>query len=154
MQISNLLTEDFMANAIGNKLKFELLSGNLDFDANAFKVALMGAGFVFDVDAHQNWSDVSAAELAAGNGYAAGGQALAGVAVTQDNANDRARVTWSNPSWNAVAGAIGPSSGAIIYKNTGVPGTSTIVGYLDFGGNQTAQNGAPFTILNPVVQIV
>lgn len=142
-----------MANAVSNKCKFQLASGLLDFDADTFKIILMASGFTFDPDAHEFLDDVSASELANGNGYTTGGATLAGVAVEEDDANNRANVTWNDPAWTASGGSIGPTPGAIIYKSTGVAGTSTVVGFLDFEGNQTATDGGTFTVQNPELRL-
>ncbi len=141
-----------MATVLSNEYKYQKMSGNVDFDANTFKIALMASGFAINIDTHSNWSDISASELAAGFGYVAGGATLSGVSVTKDTANDRAQVTWTNPQWTATGGSIGPSPGAVLYKSTGTPSTSTIIGYLDFGSNQTATDGGTFTISNVIVR--
>jgi hypothetical protein len=138
---------------LSNHYKHELHAGNIDFDADTFHMALMASGFSFDPDAHANWSDVSAGELAAGSGYTAGGQVMAGVAISEDDANDRSDVTWSNVTWTASGGNIGPSPGVMIYKNTGTASTSTIVGYVPFGQELTAFDGNPFTVQNPTVRL-
>jgi hypothetical protein len=137
-----------MANELSNKYKFELCSGNIDFDLNTFKIILMATAFTFNKDTHENYDDVSANELAAGNGYTTGGNTLAGVSVTEDDANDRCSVTWNNSVWNASGGDIGPSPGAIIYKDTGTPATSTVIGFIDFTTDQTATDGGTFTVSN------
>lgn len=142
-----------MANELSNKFKFQLASGLIDFDADTFKVMLMASGFVFNKDTHEFLNNVSGSELVNGNGYTTGGLTLSGVAVTEDDTNDRTSVAWSNPAWTASGAGIGPTPGAIIYKSTGIAGTSTVVGYLDFGGNQTAAAGAPFTIQNLEVRL-
>ena len=142
-----------MANAASNKCKFQLASGLIDFDLDTFKILLMASGFVFDPDAHEFLDDVSASELANGNGYTTGGATLSGVQVTEDDVNNRAAVTWANPAWTASGGTIGPSPGAIIYKSTGVAATSTIIGFLDFEGNQSATDGGTFTVQNPELRL-
>lgn len=140
-----------MTTEIANEFKHQRNLGNIDMDANTFRIILMASGFVFNKDTHQNLSNISANELGAGNGYSTGGQVLAGVNVVKDDTNDRSRVTWNDVTWNASGGAIGPSPGAAIYKDTGTPSTSTIVGYLDFGGDQTANDGAPFIVRNIIL---
>jgi len=141
-----------MANALSNEFKYQKQLGNIDMDANTFKVALMATAFTFNIDTHSNWSNVSASELAGVNGYTTGGATLAGVSVAKDDTNDRSNTTWNNVTWTASGGDIGPSPGAIIYKDTGTASTSTVVGFLDFTTDRTAANGAPFTILNPEVR--
>ena len=137
---------------LSNHYLHELHAGNIDFDDSTFYAALMGSGFVFDPDNHANWDNVSANELAAGNGYSADGQALTGAAISEDDTNNRSDVTFTDPVWNASGGNIGPAVGAIIYKNTGTPSTSVIVGYIPFGAELIATDGQPFTLTGITVR--
>lgn len=111
----------------------------------------MQSGFVFDKDAHHYYADVSGNELGSGNGYTAGGATLAGVAVTEDDVDDRTEVVWSNRSWTAGGGPIGPASGAIIYDDS--VANDPIVGYIDFLGDYTQPDGGTVTIIAPEVRI-
>jgi hypothetical protein len=146
-----------MTTEASNKLKFLLASKIIDFANDSFIIILMESGFVFDKDLHHGYADVSANELATANGYTVRTKALAGVAVTEDDANDRCSVTWSNVVWIASGGAIGPSPGAIIFDDTVVVGGVTvadpIIGYIDFGGEQTQADGGSATISNVEVRI-
>jgi hypothetical protein len=111
----------------------------------------MQSGFVFNKDTHHQYSDVSGNELPTANGYTAGGNILAGVAVTEDDADDRTEIVWNNTSWTASGGSIGPTPGAIIYDDT--DSNDSIVGYIDFGGDQTQTDGGTATIVAPEVRI-
>lgn len=143
-----------MASTIANKAKFELASGRIDFDADTFKIILMASGFTFDEDTHHGYADVSGSELGTGNGYTAGGNTLAGVSVTEDDTNNRTSVTWSNTTWTASGGNIGPTPGAIIYDDTATsPQADTIIGYIDFGAEYTQLDGGVATITNIEVRI-
>ncbi|MCK4525979.1 hypothetical protein KAW18_01305 [candidate division WOR-3 bacterium] len=114
----------------------------------------MATGFTFNKDTHHGYADVSASELANGNGYSTGGNTLAGVAVTEDDTDDWTEVTWDNTSWTASGGAIGPSPGAIIYDDTPTsPQADPIIGYIDFGGDQTQADGGVASIANIEVRI-
>ena len=141
-----------MANMLSNHYKFALHSGNIDFDADIFKIALVGTGFLFDPDVHANWSDVSASELTGGNGYTAGGATLAGVAISEDDVNNRSDVTFNDQQWTASGGSIGPTCGAIIFKDSGVAVTSVVVGYIDFGSDKTVTDGLPLSVNNIIVR--
>jgi hypothetical protein len=90
-------------------------------------------------------------ELATGNGYTQDTKTLANTTVTEDDANDRAEMAADDVSWAASGGAIGPTPGAILYDDTSPD--DTIIGYLDFGGNQSAASGANFTITTIRVRI-
>lgn len=137
-----------------NKLKYALATKQIDFANDTFKIILMATGFTFNKDTHHGYADVSASELANGNGYSTGGNTLAGVAVTEDDVDDRTEVSWSNTSWSASGGAIGPSPGAIIFDDTPTtPQADPIVGFIDFGGEQTQADGGVCTISNIEVRV-
>ena len=140
-----------MANAAPNNVKYLLATGAIDFSSDTFKIILMQTAFVFDKDAHEEYADVSGNELAGVNGYTTGGATLAGVSVIKDNIDDRAEITWSNVTWSAVGGPIGPASGAIIYDDS-VAG-DPIIGYIDFGADYTQPDGGTASIIAPEVRI-
>lgn len=143
-----------MATEPSNKLKFLLAKKVIDFSADTFKIILMQSGFVFNKDTHEGYANVSGSELGTANGYTVGGATLTGVAVTEDDTDDRCEITWSNVSWTASGGPIGPSPGAIIYDDTvTTPTADPIIGYIDFGGNQTQADGGVATISNIEVRI-
>ncbi len=135
-----------MANAVSNHAKFQICSGNVDFDADSFIIILMATTFTFDIDADATYADVSASELAAGNGYTQKTKTLANVAVTEDDTDDRCEVTWDDAAWTASGGSIGPSPGAIILDDT--TSDDTNIGFIDFGSDQTATDGGTFTVPN------
>ena len=135
-----------MASYASNKIKYLLATGAIDFSSDTFKIILMDSGFSFDIDDHETYSDVSGDELSNGNGYTTGGNTLSGVSVTEDDTDDRTEVTWNNTSWTASGGSIGPTPGAIIYDDTHA--SDAIVGYIDFGGEQTQADGGTGTIAN------
>lgn len=138
-----------MATTVSNKIKYLLAKKAIDFSADSFKIILMQSGFTFNKDTHHGYADVSASELATGNGYTANTKTLAGVAVTEDDTDDRTEVTWSNVTWTASGGSIGPSPGAIIFDDTvTTPTADPIVQYIDFGGDQTQADGGTATISN------
>lgn len=133
-----------MANQVSNHAKYQIVSGNIDFDADTFKIILMATGFTYNKDTHATYADVSASELATGNGYTQNTKTLANVAVTEDDTNDRASVTWDDVVWTASGGSIGPTPGAIIFDDTS--SDDTILGFIDFTTDQTATSGGTFTI--------
>lgn len=140
-----------MSNQASNHIKYLLATKAIDFSSDTFKIILMQSGFVFDKDAHEEYADVSGSELPNGNGYTTGGETLAGVAVTEDDVNDRCGVSWSNKSWTAVGGSIGPACGAIIYDDT--VANDPIVGFIDFLADYTQADGGVATITNIAVRI-
>lgn len=136
-----------------NRFLHELHVGGVDLSLDDLFVALMDSGFIFDRDAHSIWSDVSGSELPAGNGYSTGGQALSAPALgdIEDDANDWSQITWDHIVWVAAGGEIGPSPGAIVYDATHAD--DIILGYFDFGGDQTASSAGVFTLTNPLSRV-
>lgn len=140
-----------MTTVAANKIKYLLATGAINFSSDTFKIMLMDTGFTFNKDTHHYYSDVSGSELSSGNGYTTGGASLAGVTVTEDDTDDRTEITWNNASWTASGGSIGPTPGAIIYDDTHA--SDAIVGYIDFGGEQTQADGGTCTISNIEVRV-
>lgn len=143
-----------MASTVANKIKYLLATKAIDFANDSFKIILMQSGFTFNKDTHHGYADVSASELPTANGYTQNSKTLSGVAVTEDDTDDRTEVTWSNVTWTASGGSIGPTPGAIIFDDTvTTPTADPIVGYIDFGGDQTQADGGTATISNVEVRI-
>lgn len=130
-----------MADALYNKGKFELMSGNIDFDANTFKVALVTSTYVPNIDTHHFYSDLTN-EVANGNGYTTGGGTLASVTVTEDDTGDRAYMDAADLTWST---STITARGAVLYKDTGVGTTSPLIAYFDFGTDKSSSSG-DFTI--------
>lgn len=114
-------------------------NGAIDLDSDTFKVALMTSSHAFNA-AHSAWADVSANEIAAGNGYTAGGQALTSVTFTQTAGV--ATFDADNPEWIASGGAMATSSSAVVYSATG----GELVCSIDFGEDKTPEDGAKLKI--------
>src|SRR4030042_5824713 len=126
-----------MANLIYNIAKKDLMNGTIDLDNDTFKVALVYQAYTpngdTDVDAGDITSEIT------GTGYTAGGRALSGVSVSQDNTNnkgvwDGADVIWASSSISAY--------GAVIYDTTAA---SALVCYFDFGAYKVSATGT-FTL--------
>ena len=84
-------------------------------------------------------------ELATGFGYTQDTKTVA-ITLTEDDANDRANGAIATFSWVASGGSIGPTPGVLLYDSTATD--NTIIGYLDFGTEITAESGAPVSISN------
>ena len=80
------------------------------------------------------------AEISAGNGYTAGGSSAANVG---SRSSGTVSVNTSQVSWTS-SGAGFTARYCILYNDTHA--SDALVGYLDLGSAQTADNGAPFTI--------
>jgi hypothetical protein len=124
----------------GNFL-LKALNKEVDFDSDTIKVALLSSSYTPDQDAHDYLNDVSSFEVT-GTGYTAGGNTLGSKTATYDSANnvvilDAADTTWSSSTITARY--------AVVYGSTGTSSTSPLIGYVDFGSDQSSTNGN-FTI--------
>ena len=143
-----------MATEASNKIKFLLATKKIDFSNDSFRIALMADGFSFNKDTHTIWANVSASELTAGTAFGYAKSTATGATVLEDTTNDKCSVKWANVQWTASGGDIGPTPGAIIYDATvTTPSSLPIVGYYDFGGNQTQIDGGTFVIVAPEVDL-
>ena len=119
-----------------NIFKQKLLNGAnaIDFDdaGTAVEIAFVQAAYTPNIDTHDFFDDITN-ELS-GGGYTAGGYALDTKAVNLDTANDRAEFDAAD---EAVTGVAGTYRYAILYKDTGTPSTSPLIGYFDMGADVT-----------------
>lgn len=126
-----------MANAVVNTAKKKILDGDIVLDTDTIKLMLLDDNHTPDIDAEEFIDDVSANEVS-GTGYTAGGETVTNIAVTVDDTNDRAYADGDDVSWS---NATITYRYAYLYKDTGTPGTSAIIGYYDPGSNQTSTAG-------------
>lgn len=109
-----------------------------DLGADVIKVALSNAAP--NAATHATLADVS--EIAAGNGYPAGGNAAAANASLQSGGTYK--LTRDDPAaFVAAGGVIGPFRYAIMYN---VTGGNRLIGYYDYGSNVTLNDGETFTV--------
>lgn len=118
------------------------LNKEVDWDSDTIKVALLTSSYTPNQDTHDYFDDVSANEVT-GTGYTSGGITLTSKTVTYDSGSnvivlDAADVTWSSSTITARY--------AVIYDDSGASaGTKALIGYVDFGSDQSSTNGN-FTI--------
>lgn len=129
-----------MANVIYNSFKKDIGTGVIDFDTDTIKVALVTSAYTPDADLHTFFDDIT--NEVVGTGYVAGGSTLTNAVVTVDTVNDWAEYNGDDVTW---ASASVTARGAIVYKDTGTPGTSPLICYIDFGADKIATAG-DFTI--------
>lgn len=84
-----------------NNFKERLLLGEVDLVDDTLKVALIDSGWTATIDGDVTYTTVSGDELS-GTGYTAGGEALTGNAVAQDDTNDRASFDANNTTWTGL----------------------------------------------------
>jgi len=125
---------------IYNQFKEQVLKGVHDLVNDTIKVALV-SGYTPDIDADEVWADVSGNEIS-GSGYSAGGETLAGNAVTQDDANDRGKFDGTDTVWAGLDA--GTPSHAVMYDDTTTSPADSLIAYWvvttpSNGGNYTLQ---------------
>jgi len=140
-----------MATKVCQNFLYVMAKGNVDLDTDSLIWILMDTGFVYDRATHHEYADVSASELATGNGYTVKNKAASGISITRNDTLYKVTITWSNPSWTASGGAIGPSPGAFLLNDTVTD--DPLVCYIDFGGEGTEPDGGVFTISNPTLEL-
>jgi len=121
-----------MASGIYNRFKANILNKEVDLEADTLKVMLLNNTHTFDAT-NNVYADISANELANGNGYTTGGATLANPSVTQAastkfDAND---TTWTSSTFSAYH--------AVIYDDS--LANKDLIASIDFGGEQAVDNG-------------
>ena len=123
---------------IYNKFKMEALKGSINLAAGDIKVALLTSSYTPNIDTDIFWSDVSANEITGAN-YTAGGELIGSPAVTQDNTDNEGVFDGADVVWTNAVGTI-TARYAVLYKDTGVAGTSPLIEYIDFLADKTSEN--------------
>ena len=113
-----------MANALYGRGRQKFLEGAIDWLSDDIRVALVDTGtYTVNIDVHEFYSDLSG--VVATSGLLSGKSSTLGVA-------DAADITISSVSGSSV-------EALVLYKDTGVSGTSPLIAYIDTG------TGLPFT---------
>lgn len=113
----------------------------VDWVSDTIKVALTTSTYVPDQDVHDFFNDVT--NEVTGTGYTAGGVTLGSKTTAYDSATNETRLDAADAAWTT---ATFTARIAVVYKDTGTASTSPLLGYVDFGGDQTV-NAANFTIV-------
>lgn len=114
----------------------QLIRGVHDFDAHTFKVYLSNAAPSASLDAVK----ADLAEIAAGNGYTAGGNATT---ITVAEVTGTTTVSGTEVVFTAT-GAVGPFQYAVLYNDTSV--SKNLVGAWDYGSAISLATGETFTV--------
>ena len=122
-----------------NHFLFQLADKQLNLDTDTLKFILMKSGYTFNQDADATYANISANELAAGNGYLQNTTVFTTSTVTEDDTNNWAEVVLNDIYIIASGGDIGPTPGFIIYDDTSAD--DTIIGYWKFDIEKTASGG-------------
>lgn len=85
------------------------------------------------------------ADISAGNGYTAGGNACSLTSWSQSSGT--AKLVLGDPAtWTASGGSIGPFRYAVMYNDTPTSPADPLIGYWDYGSAQTLASGETFTV--------
>jgi hypothetical protein len=97
-------------------------------------------------DAAANTVKADITEITAGNGYTAGGATLTGTSWAETGAGTGIwRLTFTDPSWTASGGSIGPARYVVIYDDTPTSPADPLLGYWDYETAFTITDGNTFT---------
>lgn len=113
----------------------------VDWVTDTIKVALTTSTYTPNQDTHTFFSDVT--NDVTGTGYTAGGTTLAGKTTAYDSATNETRLDANDAAWTT---ATFTARRAVVCKDTGTASTSPLLGFVDFGGDQTVA-AANFTIV-------
>jgi hypothetical protein len=136
---------------VPNHYKYLLKTKQIDESSDVYKIILMDSAFAFDKDTHALLADVTANQLSTGFGYTQNAKVLAGVAVTENDSTDKATTIWSDATWTANGGDIGPTGSAVIYNDTHA--NKPVAACVDFGADFTTPDGFSFQIQAPELDI-
>ena len=109
----------------------------ISFGSDTFKVLLTNTA---PVATNSKYSDISATELANGNGYLSGGSASA---ASTANSSGTETVTAADVTFTAT-GSMGPFRYSVFYDVT--PTDKPLICWFDYGSSITLNNGETFTV--------
>lgn len=112
-----------------------LCNGAIDWDTDTFKITLHTATYTPNQDTDDFFNDCTN-ELSTANGYTAGGATLASCTRTYDAASNEERLDASDTTWT-ITGSITFRYCVIRKARGGASSADEVVGYGDFGSNQT-----------------
>jgi hypothetical protein len=125
-----------ITQAMCNSFKTELLGGTHDLDTDTIKIALFTSSATLDASttAYSTSNEVS------GTGYTAGGNTLAGAAISLSGST--AIVDFTDTTWSS---ATITARGALIYNSSKA---DRAIAVLDFSSDKSSTNG-DFTVVFP-----
>jgi hypothetical protein len=119
------------------------LTSNIDWNADTFKVMLTNTA---PLSTNSVKADLT--EIAAGNGYAAGGSVPSGVGngITVTRSGGTTKVVGGDVVFTASGGTIGPFRYAVLYDDTPTSPADPLVAFWDYGSSVTLNNAETFTV--------
>lgn len=131
------------ANWYGNALLGQwsaTAARRVDWVTDTIKTSLHTSTYTPNQDTDDFFNDAS--NEITGTGYTAGGVTLAGKTATYDSASNETRLDANDAQWTT---ATFTARRAVTYKDTGTSTTSPVMGWVDFGGDESVSSGT-FTI--------
>lgn len=123
-----------MANALYGKGKEKLLTAAINLSSDTIKAAIVSSAYTANLSTHEWYSDISASVLNT--------PGTLGTKTVTLGVFDAADITYTAVTAGSTAKAI------VIYKDTGVAGTSALLAYIDtITGFPLATNGGDITIV-------
>ena len=124
-----------------------LANGLINYPTATVRVMLVTSAYTPNQDTHQYVSSVTGE--ASGTGYTAGGQALAGKAISYTTATNVTMLDANDPSWTTITVTF---RYVVFYVNTGTSSTSPLISWMDFGSDQSG-SAVTLTITLPTTGI-
>lgn len=110
---------------------------NASWTADTINCALVTSSYTPNQDTDSFWSTPQANEIT-GTGYSAGGVTLGTKSIGAVTGSHEIPLLAGSASWSSASFTC---AYAIIYRSTGTPSTSPLLGYVNFGGNETVASG-------------
>jgi len=130
-----------MASVVYSRFFLQLALGNIDWDTDDIRVALVDATYTPNKD-NTYWTtgtDPGASEVT-GDAYTAGGAALSGGTATQDDTNDLVKLDGADVAWQTSTIS---AKAAVVYDST--LGGKDLIACYEFTETKSSANGT-FTI--------
>jgi len=122
-----------------NHAKYQFMKKQIDLESDTLKIILMKDSFTFSEDLHVTLANVTADQLAGGNGYVQNDRVLTSKAVYEDDGQNRGEFECDDVTFTAAGGPIGPTGSYIIYDES-TP-DNTVILCADFGMDYTIADG-------------
>jgi hypothetical protein len=131
-----------MASKLYGNFVVKSFNKEIDWDSDTIKVALLTNAYTPNQDAHDYFDDVVANQVT-GTGYTSGGNTLANKTNTYNSSTNVIVLDADDTTW---ASSTITARYAVIYDATpATDATRPLIGYVDFGSDQSSSNGN-FTI--------
>jgi hypothetical protein len=127
--------------------KTALLNGDLDFAVHDIRLLAVMTNTTADTDQDvQNIADITTLDEFDGSGYAR--QALAGEAVNEDAANNRAEFDATDVAFGALGNGTRAIQGFVLYRHVTNDADAVLIAFIDNAGSSYALNpgGATVTV--------